>query len=95
MTDQEFELIRAELRRLATGLSKATEQIVAQEAEINALSKILERKNLASPYELEVARNQAAIELDEILQQPASGGPNRSKVVNMGRFQARRCRARF
>ncbi len=92
MTEQEFGVIRAELQRLTTGLSRAIEQIVEQEAEINALRSVLERKKVASSHELELARSQAAKELGEILHAEVPSGPNRSNVVNMSRFHARRCR---
>ena len=101
MTEQEFHVIRTELERLTTGLSKAIEQIVAQEAVINGLQAVLESKRLASPHELELAREKAARELDRMLHSPELGEAdvspyrNPSNVLTMGRFYARRCKTRL
>src|SRR5262245_50003854 len=101
MTEQEFDVIRTELQRITTGLNKAIEQIVEQDAEIDAFRSILERKSLATPHELQLALDRAAKELDEVLHEPALGDKQAtrhghpSNVVSMSRFHTRRCRTRF
>lgn len=59
ITDEQLQVVIAELQRLAEGFAVAVQQIVQQEAAINALQTIIEQHGLATPEELDTARGEA------------------------------------
>lgn len=76
MSDEEFEIILAELRQLRRALTESVAEIVHQQSEIRALHWLLEQKGIATAQELESAKVEGAREVTLILSQNATEGPD-------------------
>jgi hypothetical protein len=74
MTDEEFGVIKTELERLGRGLTEAVRQIIYQEAEITALRWIMEQHGVAIAGELDIARDEAILQLNAPLERISAGG---------------------
>jgi hypothetical protein len=97
MTEEEFEIILAEVRQLRRAIAGTVHQIVHQQGEIQALRWVLEHKGLATAEELDVASDEGAWQLRQTLDKPESGDPedtpSRFSIVQ-GRPKASLCRER-
>ena len=74
MSDEEFEVILAELRQLRRAVTDSVAEIVHQQTEIRALHWLLEQKGIATAQELENAKVEGAREVSQILSQSAAEG---------------------
>ena len=71
MSDQEFEVILAELRQLRKAISDSVGEIVNQQSEIHALRWLLQSKGIATAQELESAKIEGVRQVNQILSQPS------------------------
>jgi hypothetical protein len=68
MSDEEFEVILAELKQLRQAITDAVCEIVHQESEIQALHWLLQHKGIATAEELDNASEEGARQVDSLLQ---------------------------
>lgn len=73
MSDEEFEVILAELRQLRKAITDSVGQIVYQESEIQALRWLLQHKRIATEEELDTASEEGARQVYILLQSGVSG----------------------
>lgn len=69
MSEEEFEVILAELRQLRKAFSESVGEIVHQQTEIRALQWLLQSKGVATALELEDAKVEGARQVNQILAQ--------------------------
>ncbi len=73
MSDEEFEVILAELRQLRKAITDSVAEIVHQESEIQALHWLLQHKRIATEEELETASEEGARQVHILLQSGTAG----------------------
>ena len=73
MSDEEFEVILAELRQLRKAIADSVCEIVHQESEIQALHWLLQHKGITTDEELEAASEEGARQVDILLQSGVAG----------------------
>jgi hypothetical protein len=73
MSDEEFEVILAELRQLRKAIADSVDEIVHQESEIQALHWLLQRKGVATEEELDTASEEGARQVHILLQSGTPG----------------------
>ena len=73
MSDEEFEVILAELKQLRKAITDSVNEIVHQESEIQALRWLLQHKRIATEEELDTASEEGARQVHIMLQSSVSG----------------------
>ncbi|HYL73914.1 MAG TPA: hypothetical protein VEU96_06890 [Bryobacteraceae bacterium] len=73
MSDEEFEAILAELKRLRKAITDSVDEIVHQESEIQALHWLLQHKGIATQEELDTASEEGARHVEILLRSGATG----------------------
>lgn len=88
MSDEELEVILAELRQVRQAIKDAVAEIVEQESEIQALHWLLRHKGIVTQEELAAAGEEGARRVDSMLQ------PTVTNIDSGRRAQSKRVPAR-
>lgn len=91
MSDEEFEVILAELRQIRKAITEAVNEIVHQEGEIQALHWLLQHKGITTVEELDDARKEGTRLVGQFLLQAESGSLNKSPRALSGQARSKLC----